>query len=183
MKPINFPQSIKVLQKPSTMSDKECCSLPVWSDGKQCVSCWRPTFAERLKILLTGKVWLGVMSGGTQPPVFLSGEQVFVNASISDRIKAYFAEVKESIKDVYKSVSDALKQPDKHKHFVVGFAISLLVGIFMPFLGLLVGIIAGAIKEWWDSKGHGKVELLDFLFTTIGALCALPFAWLINIIL
>ena len=67
MKPIDFPQSTKVLQKPSTMSDKECSSLHVWSDGKQCVSCWKPTFKERMNILFGGKVWLGVLSGKTHP--------------------------------------------------------------------------------------------------------------------
>ena len=25
------------------------------------------------------------------------------------------------------------------------------------------------IKEWWDSKGHGTVELMDFVFTAMGA--------------
>ena len=77
MKPIDFPQSTKVLQKPSTMSDNECSSLHVWNDGKQCVSCWKPTFKERMNILFGGKVWLGVLSGKTQPPVFVSGEMVF----------------------------------------------------------------------------------------------------------
>lgn len=71
MKPIYFPQSTKELQK------NGCLPLPVWSDGKQCVSCWKPTFIERLKILFTGKVWLGVVSGTTQPPVFVSGVPVF----------------------------------------------------------------------------------------------------------
>ena len=79
MKPIDFVQSTKVLQRPSTMAESECQSLPVWNDGKQCVSCWKATFKERLKILFTGKVWLGVLSGKTQPPVFVSGEEVFEN--------------------------------------------------------------------------------------------------------
>lgn len=38
MKPINFKEATKVLQRPSTMTDAECASLHVWSDGKQCVS-------------------------------------------------------------------------------------------------------------------------------------------------
>lgn len=79
MKPIDFPQSTKVLQRPGTMSETECQSLPVWNDGKQCVSCWKPTIKERIKILLGGNVWLGVLSGKTQPPVFVTGERVFEN--------------------------------------------------------------------------------------------------------
>lgn len=90
MKPIDFPQSTKVLQKPSTMSDNECSSLHVWNDGKQCVSCWKPTFKERMNILFGGKVWLGVLSGKTQPPVFVSGEMVFEKAPLKARILAFW---------------------------------------------------------------------------------------------
>lgn len=77
MKPIDFEQSTKVLQKPGTLSDSQCSALPVWCDGKQCVSCWKPSIKERINILFGGNVWLGVMSGKTQPPVFVAGERVF----------------------------------------------------------------------------------------------------------
>jgi ABC-type dipeptide/oligopeptide/nickel transport system permease subunit len=72
------------------------------------------------------------------------------------------------------------KQPDKRKHFVAGFAISLLIGVFVPWLGLVLAFIAGAIKEWWDSKGNGTPEWLDFIFTCIGAICAFPVALIIH---
>lgn len=172
MKPIDFPQSTKVLQKPSTMSDKECSSLHVWNDGKQCVSCWKPTFKERINILFGGKVWLGVLSGKTQPPVFVSGEAVFNKQPLKDRISAFLSEVKESIIEAWENLAEAAKQPDKRKHFYVGFAIALVVGVlFGALVGFVAGSLAGAIKEWWDSKGHGTVELMDFIFTMIGALC------------
>ncbi len=77
MRPIDFKQSTKVLQRPSTMTQSECGSLHVWNDGKQCVSCWKPTFIERIKILFGGNIWLGVLSGKTQPPVFISGMNIF----------------------------------------------------------------------------------------------------------
>lgn len=35
------------------------------------MSCWRLTWKERIKALLFGKVWLGVLSGFTQPPVWM----------------------------------------------------------------------------------------------------------------
>ncbi|MDD3019486.1 MAG: hypothetical protein PHX61_00735 [Alphaproteobacteria bacterium] len=165
------------------MSESECQSLPVWCDGKQCVSCWKPTIADRIRIALGGNIWLGVMSGNTQPPVFISGEQVFAKASIKARFLAFVAQTKESIIDAVNNVKDGFKQPDKRKHFIVGLAISLLVGVFLPLLGVLVGCIAGAFKEWWDSKGHGTVELMDFLFTVLGSLCAFPFAWFINFLI
>lgn len=172
MKPIDFPQSTKVLQKPSTMSDNECSSLHVWNDGKQCVSCWKPTFKERMNILFGGKVWLGVLSGKTQPPVFLSGEMVFEKAPLKARILAFWGKAKESIIQTWENLAEAAKQPDKRKHFYVGFVIALVVGVlFGALVGFVAGSLAGAIKEWWDSKGHGTVELMDFIFTMIGALC------------
>lgn len=172
MKPIDFPQSTKVLQKPSTMSDNECSSLHVWNDGKQCVSCWKPTFKERMNILFGGKVWLGVLSGKTQPPVFVSGEMVFGKAPLKARILAFLGKAKESIIQTWENLAEAAKQPDKRKHFYVGFVIALVVGVlFGALVGFVAGSLAGAIKEWWDSKGHGTVELMDFIFTMIGALC------------
>lgn len=172
MKPIDFPQSTKVLQKPSTMSDNECSSLHVWNDGKQCVSCWKPTFKERMNILFGGKVWLGVLSGKTQPPVFVSGEMVFEKAPLKARILAFWGKAKESIIQTWENLAEAAKQPDKRKHFYVGFVIALVVGVlFGALVGFVAGSLAGAIKEWWDSKGRGTVELMDFIFTMIGALC------------
>ena len=172
MKPIDFPQSTKVLQKPSTMSDNECSSLHVWNDGKQCVSCWKPTFKERMNILFGGKVWLGVLSGKTQPPVFVSGEMVFEKAPLKARILAFWGKAKESIIQTWENLAEVAKQPDKRKHFYVGFVIALVVGVlFGALVGFVAGSLAGAIKEWWDSKGHGTVELMDFIFTMIGALC------------
>lgn len=181
MKPIDFPQSTKVLQKPSTMTDDECSSLHVWNDGKQCVSCWKASFKERLNVLFTGKVWLGVMSGKTQPPVFVAGEPVFEKPSIKARILAFFEEAKESIKQAYENAKEAAKHPDKRKHFIVGALISLCVGSLLGlWLGLIAGIIAGIVKEWWDSKGHGTVEVMDAVFTFLGAACATPFSWLFH---
>lgn len=95
MEPINFKQCTKVLQRPSSMSKEECQSLPVWSDGKQCVSCWKPSLKERLKLIFGGRVWVGVLSGGTQPPIFISGENVFYSASIKDHLRYYFYRIVE----------------------------------------------------------------------------------------
>lgn len=71
MKPINFKESNVVLHKPANMSDGECGILNVWSNDQECISCWEPTWKERLSILLFGRVWLSVYGGRTQPPVSL----------------------------------------------------------------------------------------------------------------
>lgn len=180
MKPIDFPQSTKVLQRPSNMTEKECSPLHVWSDGEQCVSCWKASFIERLKILFTGKVWLGVKYGATQPPVFITGERVFVKTSKTARFRAFFSKVGECITNTVKNVRDGFKQHDKRKHFIAGLIISFVVGIFIPWLGVLLGFIAGAAKEIWDKKGHGTPEWMDFVFTCLGAVSAFPFALIIH---
>lgn len=69
---IKFKEANKNLLKPESMTDEECGSLWVYSDGRQCISCWRLTWKERIKALLFGKVWLSVLCGYTQPPVWLA---------------------------------------------------------------------------------------------------------------
>ena len=79
MNPINFKEATKILRKPENMTDEECGPLPIYTDGINCVSCWKMSFTERLVALLFGKVWLIIISGQTQPPVSLRCERtVFV---------------------------------------------------------------------------------------------------------
>lgn len=77
MDPVEFKESTKVLTRPEGMTDQECGPLHVWSDGSQTVSLWRPTWRERLSILLFGRVWLAVLFGETQPPVSIEGRRVY----------------------------------------------------------------------------------------------------------
>lgn len=75
MEPKHFEQANKNLLKPKGMTDEDCGSLPVFTDGKVCISLWQMTWGERLKALFFGKVWLFVHSGQTQPPVALMVEK------------------------------------------------------------------------------------------------------------
>ena len=77
MKPINFKESNKNLLKPESMKDGECGSLPVYNDGVYCISCWKLSFRERIKLLFSGKIWLWVWFGDTQPPVCLEATNPF----------------------------------------------------------------------------------------------------------
>lgn len=181
MKPIKFKKATKVLQKPSTMTDAECASLHVWTDGKECVSCWKPTFKERLNVLFFGKIYLGVLTGrSTQPPVFVTAEYPFNKPSFFVRVRSFASSAVNYTKRYANAVRNAAKQPDKQKHFVGGMLISFLIGLCNPFMGLVAGVVAAALKEWWDSKGHGTVEFMDFFFSAIGASCAFPVAYLIH---
>ncbi len=74
MRPVDFPASNKTLTEPAawhTQSRGRCENLPVWNDGEESISCWRLGWRERLKVLFTGRVWLRVVGGLTQPPVSL----------------------------------------------------------------------------------------------------------------
>ncbi len=67
MKPLHFKEATIELKKPASMTDEECGSLFVHqSENGECISLW-----ERLKFLFHGKLWIGVLSGKTQPPVWL----------------------------------------------------------------------------------------------------------------
>jgi len=71
MKPTKFPQANKNLLKPESMTDEECGPLEVFTNGTQCISCWKMSIRERLSALIFGRAWLSVFSGETQPPVAL----------------------------------------------------------------------------------------------------------------
>lgn len=80
MKPVHFKEASIELKKPTSMADKECGSLWIHqSENNECISCWSVPFWQRLKFLFHGKLWLGVLSGKTQPPVWLDmSKTVFI---------------------------------------------------------------------------------------------------------
>ncbi|MDP3452063.1 MAG: hypothetical protein Q8R90_03820 [Bacteroidales bacterium] len=79
MKPVKFKEQNQQLGPPPGISEEECSPLPVYTDGKQCISCWELTPEEIAKVSKTGRIWLSVLSGQTQPPVWLSAaETVFI---------------------------------------------------------------------------------------------------------
>lgn len=182
MVPIDFKESTKVLGKPSSASAEECGSLPVYGDGKQCMSCWKASWQERLYMLFTGKVWIGVVSGSTQPPIYAICKHPFTKMPFVIRAKEKVQNIWKDVCDISEEFKKGFKQPDKQKYLVAGFIISLLAGLFIPLFGVILGAIAGVLKKYYDSKGHGIVEVMDFIFTLIGALCAYPIALFYHII-
>lgn len=73
MKPANFEHSNKTIQPSGKTYGPNVTGvepLAVWTDGEQCVSCWRMTWRERLSALIFGRVWIAVLSGQTQPPIY-----------------------------------------------------------------------------------------------------------------
>jgi LytS/YehU family sensor histidine kinase len=65
------------------------------------------------------------------------------------------------------------KNKDKYCHFVVGLLISFWIGIFTsPMIGIIVGVIAGVLKETYDYKSYGLFDKKDLLVTSFGATLA-----------
>lgn len=82
MKPHHFKESNKVLGKPESMTDEECSSLHVLNENNQCISKWKAPFWDRVKFLFHGTVWLGILSGSTQPPVWLDCKKsIFIKSN------------------------------------------------------------------------------------------------------
>lgn len=73
---IPFAEANSNLTAPKGMN--EVMELPIWTDGKMCISKWRFTKPEIEEIVKTGHVWLFVVSGSTQPPVAVSGKYPFL---------------------------------------------------------------------------------------------------------
>jgi hypothetical protein len=74
MKPAGFEFSNVTLQPSGKKYSENVASvdpLPIWTDGEQCVSCWRMSWRERLFALMFGRVWVALLSGKTQPPIYV----------------------------------------------------------------------------------------------------------------
>jgi hypothetical protein len=85
MKAIIFKEANRNLLKPQNMTDEECKNLWVYTDGKQCISCWKLSFKQRLSALIHGRVWLSVLSGQTQPPVWLDCAKTVFQRTVKGR--------------------------------------------------------------------------------------------------
>lgn len=100
----HFPEVNRALGKPANMSDAECGTLPVYTDGRMCVSCWLPNEQEREAIAAGLPVWLGVHSGHSQPPVFVS--------TVKPDMPPVVYEVTQEIADALKQYASCLPSPE-----------------------------------------------------------------------
>jgi glycopeptide antibiotics resistance protein len=59
---------------------------------------------------------------------------------------------------------------DKQKHFIYGLLFCLISSFIMESLlvGIIFVVISAIWKEYWDSRGNGKVELMDAIATILG---------------
>ena len=75
MTPKYFKEVMVNLKKPSSMTDEECNSLWIYKQNDTCISLRTTTLWERIKFLFHGHIWIGVLSGNTQPPIWLDSKQ------------------------------------------------------------------------------------------------------------
>lgn len=76
---VQFPEANRNLGAPAGMSAAECGTLPVYADGRQCISYWMPSANELAALNAGGGLYLGVLTSTdpnqpvyTQPPVFMT---------------------------------------------------------------------------------------------------------------
>lgn len=79
--PINFQGSNMRLLPPEGADN--VIDMPTFTNGTCSVSCWKLSPAEVAEINATGRVFLAVLSGRTQPPVFV-GDEATVRAVVAD---------------------------------------------------------------------------------------------------
>ena len=90
------------------------------------------------------------------------------------------------MKRIFVKITGALGsiQQDKLLHFIAGALIVALCSFikgFAPY-AWVAGVVAGMLKEFFDSRGNGSVEVLDFAATTAGALAMQMAVWFYLII-
>lgn len=63
---------------------------------------------------------------------------------------------------------------DKVVHLLAGALIALTALLLTgnSLIAVAMAVVAGAWKEWWDSRGHGQVELADLVATIVGGILA-----------
>jgi len=63
MKPIEFKEQNIIFAK----DQKPYLPLPAYQEGDNIIHCWQLSFKERIKILITGKLWIHILNF-KQPP-------------------------------------------------------------------------------------------------------------------
>lgn len=71
--PVDFPGKNLDLQPPP--GAENIAPLPIFRNGTCCVSCWELSPDELADVIRTGKVFLSVFWGQTQPPVYVGSEE------------------------------------------------------------------------------------------------------------
>ncbi len=88
MNPAEFPEQTGVLGGHPTAFGEPVSDLPVYQGPQGTVSCWKPTWPERLMILLGCPVWLHFLWAQAHPPVAVSIEPTIFGEGEEDLASA-----------------------------------------------------------------------------------------------
>lgn len=78
MKPCKFPE-VTETARGGNSGRVPVDDLPKYRDGYYTISCWRADWRERLRIMVTGRVWLSVITGESRPqPAAVLSETPFL---------------------------------------------------------------------------------------------------------
>lgn len=80
MRPVNFKQVNKLYggRNATAENPMEIIEMPVYSDGREIISCWRLTEAEIREVMETGLIWFRVHLPEC-PPIWPQVENPFVS--------------------------------------------------------------------------------------------------------
>lgn len=73
---VEFPGANRRYAPPEGVSEEQCKTLHVFTNGKCLVSCWEFTDEEIAEIVRTRRAFVSVWSGGTLFPIFVGSESV-----------------------------------------------------------------------------------------------------------
>lgn len=72
--PVIFPGFNLVLKPPRGEDELSCQSMPTFTNGVHSVSCWELDADELAEIARTGRIFVSLWSGRSQPPVHVGSE-------------------------------------------------------------------------------------------------------------
>jgi hypothetical protein len=73
--PVKWDGANRLLVAPKNYTKEQIKELPVFSNGVVCVSKWRLSEEALKEVIETGCIFVEVLSGETQPPIFVGSEE------------------------------------------------------------------------------------------------------------
>lgn len=58
--------------------------LPVFTNGRECISCWQPSWPERFSVLLFGRVWVSAI-GRSLPAMNVEASRTLIESEPSKK--------------------------------------------------------------------------------------------------
>ena len=83
MIPVEFPEQNTIFNKPESMTDEECGSMPAFRGEGHIVCCWKLSPKEIKEVAKTATIWVDIISA-SQPPICLRTNTPFVEKEVNN---------------------------------------------------------------------------------------------------